>query len=70
MDTKALYVRVKNNPDGSLLYLSIVQANRSTVRPHDSDRDRLLDEDSLEDLDGEGFSGFNGSEKMALDKGP
>ena len=55
VDTKALYVRVKNNPDGSLLYLSTAQTNRSTVRPHDSDRDGLLDEDSLEDLDGDGF---------------
>lgn len=55
LDTKALYIRVKNNPDGSELYLNTAQANRSTVRPHDSDRDGLLDEDSSEDLDGDGF---------------
>jgi hypothetical protein len=42
VDTKALYVRVKNNPDGSELYLNTAQSNRSTVRPYD-------------DLDGDGF---------------
>ena len=55
VDTKALYVRVKNNPDGSELYLNTAQSNRSTVRPYDDDRDGLLDEDPPEDLDGDGF---------------
>ena len=55
VDTKALYVKVKNNPDGSELYLNTAQSNRSTVRPHDSDGDGLLDEDPPEDLDGDGF---------------
>ncbi len=55
VDTKALYVRVKNNPDGAELYLGTAQSNRSTVRPHDGDRDGLLDEDPAEDLDGDGF---------------
>jgi hypothetical protein len=55
VDTKALYVRVKNNPDGSELYLNTAQSNRSTVRPHDDDGDGLLDEDPPEDLDGDGF---------------
>lgn len=55
VDTKALYIRVKNNPDGSELYLNTAQSNRSTVRPHDSDGDGLLDEDPGEDLDGDGF---------------
>jgi len=55
VDTKALYIRVKNNPDGSELYLLTAQSNRSTVRPHDSDRDGLLDDDPGEDLDGDGF---------------
>jgi hypothetical protein len=55
VDTKGLYVRVKNNPDGSELYLNTAQSNRSTVRPHDSDGDGLLDEDPPEDLDGDGF---------------
>lgn len=55
VDTKALYVKIKNNPDGSELYLNTAQSNRSTVRPHDSDRDGLLDEDPSEDLDGDGY---------------
>jgi hypothetical protein len=55
VDTKALYVKVKNNPDGSELYLNTAQSNRSTVRPHDDDRDGLLDEDPPEDLDGDGL---------------
>jgi len=55
VDSKALYVRIRNNPDGSDLYLNTAQINRSTVRPHDSDGDGLLDEDPPEDLDGDGF---------------
>jgi hypothetical protein len=55
VDTKALYVRPKNNPDGSDMYLITAQSNRSTVRPYDDDRDGLLDEDPPEDLDGDGF---------------
>jgi len=55
IDTKAFYFRIKNNPDGSELYLQTAQSNRSSVRPHDTDRDGLLDEDPGEDLDGDGF---------------
>ncbi len=55
IDTKAIYLRPQNNPDGSNLYLHSAQRNRSTVRPHDSDRDGLLDEDPPEDLDGDGI---------------
>ncbi|MBM3297946.1 MAG: peptidase, partial [Candidatus Aminicenantes bacterium] len=55
VDGSALYVRVKNNPDGSELYLNTAQSNRSTVRPHDSDGDGLLDEDPPDDLDGDGY---------------
>lgn len=55
VDTSALYVKVKNNPDGSELYLNTAQSNRSSVRPHDDDGDGLLDEDSPEDLDSDGF---------------
>jgi len=55
IDTKAIYLRPVNNPDGSDLYLHTAQRNRSTVRPHDSDRDGLIDEDSPEDLDGDGI---------------
>lgn len=55
IDTKAIYLRPQNNPDGSNLYLYTEQSNRSTVRPHDTDRDGLLDEDPSEDLDGDGI---------------
>jgi len=55
VDTKTFYFRIKNNPDGSLLYLLTAQSNRSSVRPHDDDRDGLLDEDENEDLDKDGF---------------
>ncbi|WP_268034965.1 M14 family metallopeptidase [Algoriphagus sp. PAP.12] len=55
VDTKTIYLRPQNNPDGSNLYLYTAQANRSTVRPHDNDRDGLLDEDPGEDLDGDGI---------------
>jgi len=54
IDTRALYLKPQNNPDGSSLYLHTAQANRSTLRPHDSDRDGLVDEDPPEDLDGDG----------------
>jgi len=55
VDTKALYVRPNNNPDGNTLYHLTAQTLRSTVRPFDSDNDGLLDEDAAEDLDGDGF---------------
>lgn len=54
VDSKAIYLRPENNPDGSNLYLYTAQSNRSTVRPYDSDRDGLIDEDPPEDLDGDG----------------
>lgn len=54
IDTKTVYLRPQNNPDGSNLYLYTEQRNRSTVRPHDNDRDGLIDEDPEEDLDGDG----------------
>ncbi len=54
LDTRTVYLRVQNNPDGSNLYHHTAQRNRSTVRPHDSDRDGLVDEDPEEDLDGDG----------------
>ncbi len=55
IDTKAIYLRPQNNPDGSNLYLNTAQRNRSSVRPHDNDRDGLFDEDPEEDLDGDGI---------------
>lgn len=54
LDHSAIYLRPQNNPDGSNLYHHTAQANRSSVRPHDSDRDGLFDEDPGEDLDGDG----------------
>lgn len=55
IDTKVIYLRPQNNPDGSNLYLRTEQRNRSTVKPHDNDRDGLIDEDPEEDLDGDGI---------------
>jgi hypothetical protein len=55
VDTKTLYVRPAQNPDGETLYHLTAQSLRSSVRPYDSDGDGLLDEDSGEDLDGDGF---------------
>jgi len=55
VDTKTMYLKVKNNPDGSELYLNTAQSNRSTVRPNDDDGDGLLDEDPGEDLNGDGY---------------
>jgi hypothetical protein len=55
IDTKTIYLKPINNPDGHNLYLHTAQSNRSTVRPYDSDKDGLLDEDSSEDLDSNGI---------------
>ncbi len=55
LDTRSIYLRPVNNPDGHNLYLKTAQSNRSTVRPEDNDNDGLLDEDSPEDLDGDGM---------------
>lgn len=55
IDTKTIYVRPQNNPDGTTMYLFTEQRNRSTVRPHDVDRDGLFDEDPEEDLNGDGI---------------
>ncbi|MEX1182799.1 MAG: M14 family metallopeptidase [Gemmatimonadota bacterium] len=54
LDTKAITLRVQNNPDGSNLYLHTAIANRSTVRPVDNDGDGLFDEDEADDLNGDG----------------
>ncbi|NLJ44557.1 MAG: peptidase [Bacteroidales bacterium] len=55
IDTRAIYLKPVNNPDGHNLYLNTLQANRSTVRPEDNDGDGLLDEDAPEDIDGDGM---------------
>jgi hypothetical protein len=55
LDSKAIYLRPINNPDGHNLYMNTAQSNRSTVRPEDNDGDGLLDEDAPDDLDGDGL---------------
>ncbi len=55
LDTKTIYFRPVNNPDGHNLYLNTAQSNRSSVRPEDNDNDGLLDEDPPDDLDGDGL---------------
>ena len=55
IDTKTIYAKPMNNPDGSSLYHLTAQTLRSTVRPNDSDGDGLLDEDAGDDLDGDSF---------------
>src|SRR4030066_250070 len=55
LDTKVIYLKPVNNPDGHNLYLNTSQSNRSTVRPEDNDGDALLDEDAPEDLDNDGL---------------
>ncbi len=55
LDTKTIYLKPVNNPDGHNLYLNTAQSNRSTVRPEDNDGDGLLDEDAPEDLDKDGM---------------
>ncbi len=55
LDTKTIYLKPVNNPDGEELYLNTAQSNRSTVRPVDNDNDGLLDEDPPDDLDGDGL---------------
>jgi hypothetical protein len=55
LDTKTIYLKPVNNPDGHNLYLNTSQSNRSTVRPEDNDGDGLLDEDAPDDLDSDGM---------------
>ncbi|HBC77401.1 MAG TPA: peptidase [Bacteroidales bacterium] len=55
LDTKTIYLKPVNNPDGHNLYLNTAQSNRSTVRPEDNDGDGLLDEDAPEDIDNDGM---------------
>ena len=54
VDTRTVYIMPKLNPDGSDHYLTKPDGMRSSVRPHDADRDGLLDEDPSEDLNGDG----------------
>jgi hypothetical protein len=55
LDTKTIYLRPINNPDGHNLYMNTAQMNRSTVRPEDEDGDGLLDEDPWDDINGDGM---------------
>lgn len=55
LNTKTIYLKPVNNPDGHNLYLNTAQSNRSTVRPEDNDGDGLLDEDAPDDLDNDGM---------------
>ncbi len=54
LDTRAVYVRPKFNPDGSDLALTRDEKLRSTVRPFDDDDDGVADEDPPDDLDKDG----------------
>lgn len=53
LDSRALYLRPKFNPDGADYCLSHPDSLRSTLRPWDDDADGKLDEDPAEDLDGD-----------------
>jgi len=53
VDTRVIYIMPKLNPDGSDYYLTHADGLRSSVRPHDSDRDGAFDEDPPEDLNGD-----------------
>jgi len=55
LDTRTIYLRPVNNPDGHDLYMHTAQSNRSTVRPFDNDGDGLLDEDPPDDLNNDGI---------------
>jgi hypothetical protein len=55
LDTRTIYIKPINNPDGHNLYMNTAQSNRSSVRPDDSDGDGLLDEDAPDDIDGNGL---------------
>ena len=55
LDTKTIYARPMNNPDGATVYHLTAQTLRSSVRPTDNDNDGLLDEDAGEDLDDDGY---------------
>ncbi len=54
VDTRAIYVRPKFNPDGADITLTTAQTLRSTPRPYDNDLDGLRDEDPPNDLDKDG----------------
>jgi hypothetical protein len=55
LDTRAVYVRPKFNPDGSDIALLDDQFLRSTTHPVDEDEDGVADEDPPQDLNGDGW---------------
>jgi hypothetical protein len=55
VDEKAIYIRPNANPDGGDMYRHTAQTNRSSIRPTDNDGDGLLDEDSPEDRNRDGY---------------
>lgn len=55
LDTRALYIRPKFNPDGADLALTTSTILRSTPRPYDNDLDGQLDEDPGDDLNKDGI---------------
>ena len=55
VNTRTIYIMPKLNPDGSDYYLTHPDGMRSSVRPHDSDRDGKFDEDPPEDLNGDHY---------------
>ena len=55
VNTRTIYIMPKLNPDGSDYYLTHPDGMRSSVRPHDSDRDGKFDEDPAEDLNGDHY---------------
>lgn len=55
LDTRAVYVRPKFNPDGADLALVHDQFLRSTPHPFDEDEDGVADEDPPADLNGDGW---------------
>jgi hypothetical protein len=55
LDTRAVYVRPKFNPDGADLALIHDQFLRSTPHPVDEDEDGIADEDPPSDLNGDGW---------------
>ena len=55
LDTRAVYVRPKFNPDGSDIALLDDQFLRSTTHPMDEDEDGVADEDPPQDLNGDGW---------------
>ena len=55
IDSKTIYMKPVNNPDGHNLYMRTAQTDRSTVRPYDNDGDGLFDEDAADDLNNDGL---------------